>query len=462
MFTKVYTLVLKRNNDKEIYYKKHLPYIVLQAIISNGQKVNNMKDIIVQKFGGTSVADTDKIKNVAKAIIREKELGHDIVVVVSAMGHTTDYLVKMAHEISENPSSREMDMLLSTGEGVSIALLAMALQAQGWPAVSMNAMQIGIMTEKVHSKARIIDIKTDKIKSYLEQGKVVVVAGFQGVTEDLEITTLGRGGSDTSAVALAGALNAKRCDIYTDVEGVYTTDPRIVPNASRLEEISYGEMLELARVGANVLHPRAVETAKQYEVPVRVRSTFKLDNLGTLILGVDKMELHKPVTGVASDLSQLRIVVCDVKDNPGTAAILFNGLAIANISVDMIIQSYARKELNTNDIAFTIDKGDLKQTLSILEKVKAQLDFSNIYVDEDIAKISIVGAGMIDRPGIAAQMFKTLADNDINIKMIATSEIKISCIVDAKDAKKSVESLHKAFHLECDEIAEVKGTLPDV
>ena len=424
--------------------------------------VIKMKNIIVQKFGGTSVADTDKIKNVAKAIIREKNLGHDIVVVVSAMGHTTDYLVKMAHEISENPSSREMDMLLSTGEGVSIALLAMALQAQGCPAVSMNAMQIGIMTEKVHSKARIIDIKTDKIKSYLEQGKVVVVAGFQGVTEDLEITTLGRGGSDTSAVALAGALNAKRCDIYTDVEGVYTTDPRVVPNASRLDEISYGEMLELARVGANVLHPRAVETAKQYEVPLRVRSTFKLDNLGTLIVGVDKMELHKPVTGVASDLSQLRIVVCDVKDNPGTAAILFNGLAIANISVDMIIQSYARRELNTNDIAFTIDKGDLQQTLNILDKVKAQLDFSNVFVDDKIAKVSIVGAGMIDRPGIAAQMFKTLADNDINIKMIATSEIKISCIVDEKDAKKSVESLHKAFHLESDEIADVKGTLPDV
>ena len=421
-----------------------------------------MKDIIVQKFGGTSVADTEKIKNVAKAIIREKELGHDIVVVVSAMGHTTDYLVKLAHDITSNPSSREMDMLLSTGEGVSIALLAMALQSQGCPAVSMNAIQVGIMTEKVHTKARIIDIKTEKIKSHLEKGQVVVVAGFQGVTSDGEITTLGRGGSDTSAVALAGALNAKRCDIYTDVEGVYTTDPRIVPNASWLEEISYGEMLELARVGANVLHPRAVETAKQYNVPVRVRSTFKLDNLGTLILGVDEMELHRPVTGVASDLSQLRIVVCDVKDNPGTAAILFNGLAIANISVDMIIQSYARRDLNTNDIAFTIDKGDLEQTLSILEKVKSQLEFSNVFVDDNIAKVSIVGAGMIDRPGIAAMMFKTLADSNINIKMISTSEIKISCIVAEGDAKAAVESLHKAFHLESDEIAEVKGDLPNI
>ncbi|DAB00031.1 TPA: aspartate kinase [Candidatus Gastranaerophilales bacterium HUM_10] len=421
-----------------------------------------MKKIVVQKFGGTSVADTVKIKNVAKAVIRERNLGHDVVVVVSAMGHTTDYLVKMAKDISENPSSREMDMLLSTGEGVSIALLAMALQAQGCPAVSMNAIQVGIMTEKVHSKARIINIKTDKINSHLEKGEVVVVAGFQGVTDDLEITTLGRGGSDTSAVALAGALNAIRCDIYTDVEGVYTTDPRIVPHASRLDEISYEEMLELARVGANVLHPRAVETAKQYNVPLRVRSTFKLDNLGTLILGVDEMELHKPVTGVASDLSQLRVVVCDVIDNPGTAAALFNGLADANVSVDMIIQSYARKALNTNDIAFTIDKGDVEQTLAIVESVKEKLGYSNVFVDDKIAKVSIVGAGMIDRPGIAATMFKTLADLGINIKMISTSEIKISCIVAEDDAKKAVEGLHKVFHLDCSEVAEVKGDLPEV
>lgn len=421
-----------------------------------------MKDIIVQKFGGTSVADTEKIKNVARAVIREKSLGNDVIVVVSAMGHTTDYLVKMANEISENPSSREMDMLLSTGEGVSIALLAMALQAQGCPAVSMNAIQVGIMTEKVHSKARIIDIKTDKIKSHLAKGEVVVVAGFQGVTDDLEITTLGRGGSDTSAVAIAGALKAKRCDIYTDVEGVYTTDPRIVQRASRLDEISYEEMLELARVGANVLHPRAVETAKQYNVPIRVRSTFKPDNLGTLILGVEKMELHKPVAGVASDLSQVRVVVCDVKDHPGTAAILFDGLAKENISVDMIIQSYARKAMNTNDIAFTIDKDDITRTLEILEEVKKNLDFSNVFVDDKIAKISIVGAGMIDRPGIAATMFKTLANLGINIKMISTSEIKISCLVDAARAKDAVAGLHKVFHLDSDEIAEVKGDLPDV
>ncbi|MCM1004038.1 MAG: aspartate kinase [Candidatus Gastranaerophilales bacterium] len=421
-----------------------------------------MKKIIVQKFGGTSVADTDKIKNVAKAVIREKNNGNDVVVVVSAMGHTTDILTKLAKEITPNPSSREMDMLLSTGEGVSIALLAMALQTQGCKAVSMNAMQVGIITENVHSKARILEIKTDKIRQHLDNNEVVVIAGFQGITDDFEITTLGRGGSDTSAVAIAGALGAERCDIYTDVEGVYTTDPRIVPCASRLEQISYEEMLELARVGANVLHPRAVETAARYNTPVRVRSTFKLENLGTLILGVDKMELHRPVTGVASDLSQLRVVVCDVPDSPGTAAILFDGLAEANISVDMIIQSYARKALNTNDIAFTIDKADLDKTKEILEKVKSKLSFGNIFIDDKIAKISIVGAGMIDHPGIAAKMFKTLASLDINIKMISTSEIKISCLVEQSRANDAVEALHKIFGLDSKEIAEVKGDLPNV
>ena len=421
-----------------------------------------MKDIIVQKFGGTSVADTDKIKNVARAVIREKNHGNDVVVVVSAMGHTTDILTKLAKEITPNPSSREMDMLLSTGEGVSIALLAMALQSQGCDAVSMNAMQVGIITEKVHSKARILEIKTDKIRQHLDSGSVVVIAGFQGVTDDFEITTLGRGGSDTSAVALAGALKAKRCDIYTDVEGVYTTDPRVVPCASRLEKISYEEMMELASGGANVLHPRAVETAMFSKTPVRVRSTFKTDDLGTLIVGVEEMELHKPVTGVASDLSRLRVVVCDVKDSPGTAAVLFDSLAKENISVDMIIQSYARKNLNTNDIAFTIEKSDLERTRQILEYVKPELGYSNIYVDDKIAKISIVGAGMIGRPGIAAKMFRTLANLGINIKMIATSEIKISCLVDEVHADEAVEALHTVFGLDSDIIADVKGDLPNV
>lgn len=420
------------------------------------------KKIIVQKFGGTSVADTSKIKNVANTILREKNLGNDVVVVVSAMGHTTDHLVKMAKEISPNPSGREMDMLLSTGEGISIALLAMAIQSAGGDAISMNAMQVGIITENVHSKARIVDIKTDRIKNHLNQGKVVVIAGFQGVTPDGEVTTLGRGGSDTSAVALAAALGAARCDIYTDVEGVYTTDPRIVPTASRLQTISYEEMLELARVGANVLHPRAVETAKTFNVPLRVRSSFKIENLGTLIVGVEDMELQRPVTGVAADLTQLRIVVCDVPDVPGRAAQIFNKLSEANISVDMIIQSYARKIENTNDIAFTIDKTDLDKTLKTLDEMKEDIGASRFQVDENIAKVSIVGAGMIDRPGIAAMMFNTLAANDINIKMISTSEIKISCLVDELDANKAIIALHKAFNLECDEVADVRGTLPDV
>lgn len=420
------------------------------------------KKIIVQKFGGTSVADTSKIKNVANTIIREQNNGNDVVVVVSAMGHTTDHLVKMAQEISPNPSGREMDMLLSTGEGISIALLAMAIQEAGSKAVSMNAMQVGIITENVHSKARILDIKTERIKNYLKQGNVVVIAGFQGVTPEGEITTLGRGGSDTSAVALAGALDAARCDIYTDVEGVYTTDPRIVPNASRLDIVSYEEMLELARVGANVLHPRAVETAKTFKVPLRVRSSFNLDNLGTLIVGVEDMELQRPVTGVAIDTSQMRIVVCDVPDVPGRAALIFNRLSNANISVDMIIQSYARKIENTNDIAFTIDKADLDKTLKVLDNMKEEIGASRFQVDDGIAMVSIVGAGMIDRPGIAARMFDTLAEEDINIKMISTSEIKISCLVDEVDARKALIALHKAFNLECDEIADVKGTLPDV
>ena len=421
-----------------------------------------MKEIIVQKFGGTSVADISKIKNVAEAIIKEKELGHDIVVVVSAMGHTTDYLVKMAKEINPAPCEREMDMLLSTGEGVSIALLTMAIQAKGYDAISLNAMQVGIMTENVHQKARIINIKTEKLKENLNKGKIIVVAGFQGITESGEITTLGRGGSDTSAVALAAALNAKRCDIYTDVEGVYTTDPRVVNNASRLEEISYDEMLELARVGANVLHPRSVETAKLFNVPLRVRSAFKLDNQGTLIIGVENMEIYKPVAGVASDLSQVRIVVCDVPDVPGNAAKLFTTLAKEEISVDMIIQSYARKSNNTNDIAFTVNKPDLDKAKIILERIKKELGAGKVHIDEDIAKISIVGAGMVDRPGIASTMFETIAALGINIKMISTSEIKISCLVEKKEAKRSVKALHKVFKLDSDKIADVKGDSPDV
>ena len=420
------------------------------------------RNIVVQKFGGTSVADVEKIKNVASAVIREKNNGNDVVVVVSAMGHTTDYLVKMAKELSSNPSEREMDMLLSTGEGVSIALLAMAIQAQGYQAESLNAMQIGIHTENVHMKARIIDIETARLEKGLQEGKIIVVAGFQGVTEGNEITTLGRGGSDISAVALAAALKAKRCDIYTDVEGVYTTDPRVVPNASRLDIISYDEMLELAQAGANVLHPRSVEAAKVHGVELRVRSSFKLDNLGTLILGVDKMEINKVVTGLASDLSQARIVVCDVPDKPGVAAAVFSALAEHKISVDMIIQSYADKVANTNDIAFTINSEEADKAVEILNSLKDKHGFSAVEINKDIAKVSAVGAGMIGRPGIASKMFQALADANINIRMIATSEIKISCLVNRDDVKKAIQVLHSTFEMGSEEIAEVKGDLPDL
>ena len=416
--------------------------------------------IIVQKFGGTSVADPQKIHNVAKAVIREKLNGNDVVVVVSAMGHTTDHLIKLAKEVTTTPDSREMDMLLSTGEQVSIALLAMAIQSQGHKAVSMNGQQVGIVTECIHSKARIVDIKTEKLQQKIKEGNIIVVAGFQGVTPDGEITTLGRGGSDTSAVAIAAALKADRCDIYTDVEGVYATDPRIVPNIQKTDIISYEEMLELASLGANVLHPRAVETAKQFNVPLRVRSSFKLDNMGTLIIGVENMEIYKPVAGVAADSSQVRILLANLPDIPGTAAKLFGALAKNNISVDMIIQSLANN--GTNSIAFTVAADDLEDAIKTIKAEKETLQTAEILTDDDIAKVSIVGAGMVDRPGIAADMFRSLAEKDINIKMISTSEIKISCLVEKNNANESIKALCKEFGLETNETAEVKGDLPDV
>ncbi len=405
--------------------------------------------IVVQKFGGTSVGDTNKIKRVADLVIREHKKGHQVVTVVSAMGHTTDYLVKLANEITQNPCEREMDMLLSTGEQVSIALLAMAIQQKGAPAVSLVADQIGIITEKVHSKARILEIKTERLKKYLDAGKIVIVAGFQGVTKDNEITTLGRGGSDTTAVALAAALNAERCDIYTDVDAVYSADPRIVPKASRVDVISYDEMLELARVGANVLHPRSVETGKMFNVPMRVRSTFKPEDLGTLITGEKYMEIYRPVSGIAADLSQVRIAVLKVPDAPGTAAKIFQSLAKENISVDMIVQSYI-KEVKLNNIVFTLAEADLAAAVPILERVKNEIGAEEIMVDKDIAKISIVGAGMIDKPGIAANMFAALAESSINIKMISTSEIKISCVVDKNQAEKALKAIHTKFELDSD------------
>ena len=418
--------------------------------------------IIVQKYGGTSVADCEKIKNVARAIIKEKSLGNDVVVVVSAMGHTTDNLIKLSKEITDKPTDREMDMLLSTGEQISMSLVAMALIEMGQNAVSLTGLQAGVKTENCHLTARIVDIDTSRILNELKQDKVVIVAGFQGVCDNNEITTLGRGGSDTSAVALACALNAERCDIYSDVEGVYTSDPRIIKTAQKLSVVSYDEMLELARVGANVLHPRSVETAKLYNMPMRVRSSFKTDDLGTLIIGVEEMELIKPVTGLACDDSQIRIVICDIEDKPGNAAKLFNLLASKDLSVDMIIQSYARNQRNTNDIAFTITKSDYPKFEAIKDKINEIVNASNILLDEDIVKVSIVGAGMIDRPGIAAKMFDTLAKEQINIKMISTSEIKISCLIEKKYKEQAAIALCKVFELDGAKMVDVKGDLPSV
>ncbi|MCR5265736.1 MAG: aspartate kinase [Cyanobacteria bacterium RUI128] len=413
--------------------------------------------IVVQKFGGSSVADADRIRNVARAVIKEKEAGNQVVVVVSAMGKTTDHLMKLASEVSSNPNKRELDMLLTTGEQVSIAMLAMALQEAGHKAVSMNALQIGIITENVHTKARIIDVKTDKLKEKLDAGNIVVAAGFQGVTPDGEITTLGRGGSDTSAVAIAAALNADYCDIYTDVDGVYTADPRIVSSASRLDKVLYSEMLELARVGAKVLHPRSVETAKQFNVKLRVRSSFNHSDTGTMVVGEEYMEIYRPVSGVAADLSQVRISVINVPEAPGTAAALFGKLAENNVSVDMIIQTHAING-ETNNIDFTVAKSDLNQALELVAEFRKEFKVDDVLINENISKVSIVGAGMIDRPGIAATMFKALANAGINIQMISTSEIKISCVIDKDRSEDAVKALHTAFDLDQNEaIAKVYG-----
>lgn len=401
------------------------------------------KPIIVQKFGGTSVGDAEKILRVARIIADTYEKGNKMVAVISAMGHSTDALVDLAKKISEAPSGREYDALLATGEMVSVSLMAMALQSLGYAAVGMNGHQAGVYTEDLHNRARILEIKTENIHRHLDEGTIVIVTGFQGMNSKGDFTTLGRGGSDTSAVALAGALGASRCDIFTDVRGVYSTDPRVVPEAVKLDEIAYIEMLELARVGAQVLHPRAVETARQAEVQVFVRSTFDLEDPGTRVVGVEAMEFERSVAGIACDDSQARLALLGVPDKPGIAAEIFGSLASHNISVDMIIQSLSDDK--TNDIAFTVSLDDLSDAMKVLEEVKSRIGAESVKADTEIAKVSIVGAGMIDRPGIAADMFNALATASINIKMIATSEIKISCLVDKHSAKDAVRVIHHAF-----------------
>lgn len=417
--------------------------------------------LIVQKYGGTSVGSVERILAVAKRAIATVGAGNSLVVVVSAMGKTTDGLVKLAQEISTNPSRREMDMLLSTGEQVSIALLAMALQELGQPAISLTGAQVGIVTEAEHSRARILQIKPERIDRHLQDGKVVVVAGFQGIsnTSELEITTLGRGGSDTSAVALAAALKASCCEIYTDVPGILTTDPRLVPEAQLMSEITCDEMLELASLGAKVLHPRAVEIARNYGVELLVRSSWS-DEPGTRVVSpsaperslVD-LEIARPVSGVELDNAQAKVALLRVPDRPGVAARLFGEIARQNLDVDLIIQSI--HEGNSNDIAFTVSTPILKRAEAVAAAIAPVLrsgdsapDEAEVMVQPQIAKVSIAGAGMIGRPGVAAQMFATLSAAGINIQMISTSEVKVSCAIDAVDGDRAVAALCAAFEVE--------------
>ncbi len=423
--------------------------------------------LIVQKYGGTSVGSVDRIQAVAQRVFKTVQAGNSLVVVVSAMGKTTDGLVKLAYEISKSPSRREMDMLLSTGEQVSIALLSMALQELGQPAISLTGAQVGIVTEAEHTRARILKIETDRVERHLKEGKVVVVAGFQGISsmEQMEITTLGRGGSDTSAVALAAALGASCCEIYTDVPGILTADPRVVPDAQLMSEITCDEMLELASLGAKVLHPRAVEIARNYGMPLVVRSSWS-DEPGTWVISrhpqkraLEDLELVRPVDAVEFDTDQAKVALLRVPDRPGVAAKLFGEIATQDLDVDLIIQSI--HEGNSNDIAFTVSKNLSKKAEAVASAIapvlrgdSPKLDEAEVMVDGEIAKVSIAGAGMIGRPGVAAQMFATLSEVGINIQMISTSEVKVSCVIDAVDCDRAIAVLCNTFDVHSSPVKE--------
>jgi len=409
-------------------------------------------NLIVQKFGGTSVANVSRIKKVAKKVAATADSGKKVVVVVSALGDTTDRLIKMAHQVSSSPSPRELDMLLSTGEQVSAALLSMALQALGYPAISLNAAQAGIKTDKIHTKARLLEIDTERINRELKKGKIVVITGFQGITEEEDITTLGRGGSDLTAIALAAALKADLCEIYTDVQGVFTADPRLVPQARLLKKISYEEMLEMAATGARVMQTRAVEYARNFKVRILVKSSFN-EGRGTLITGEEEIGMEKPIiSGVTFDVSEAKLTIREVPDRPGIAAKIFGSLAQAQINVDMIIQNIS--QAGTTDISFTVERTDLNRAEKVLKKVCQELGAKGIEVDPEIGKVSLVGAGMKTHPGIAARMFKALAEKNINIEMISTSTIKISCVIKAQNVKKAVQALHQEFNLAREDIRE--------
>ncbi len=400
--------------------------------------------LIVQKYGGTSVGNIERIKAVAKRVAESKDKGYQVVVVVSAMSGETDRLINLAHQITQDPDEREIDMLISTGERVTIALLAMALQALGCKASSFTGRQVGIITDSAHTKARIERITAERIYQALEEGVIPIVAGFQGIDEKSDVTTLGRGGSDTTAVALAAALKADFCDIYTDVDGVYTADPNIVSNAQRLDKISYEEMLEMASLGAKVLQLRSVEFAAKYNVPVRVVSSFN-NNPGTLIVKEDKDMEQVLVSGVTCDKNTAKITLMGVPDRPGIAAKIFGSVAEANIVVDMIIQNVSQEGLT--DISFTVPRPDRKKALEIVKRIGKEIGTKKVEAKEDIAKVSIVGVGMRSHSGVAAKMFATLAKEGINIMMISTSEIKISCVIDSRYTELAVRSLHDAFEL---------------
>ncbi len=401
--------------------------------------------LIVQKYGGTSVGNVDRIKNVAKKVAASKKAGNNIVVVLSAMSGETDKLIALANAVSTNPKEREMDMLLSTGERVTIALLAMALNDMKVDAVSFTGRQSGIITDTAHTRARIKNIDAGRIQEALKKGKVVVVAGFQGITEGSDVTTLGRGGSDLTAVAVAAALKADFCDIYTDVDGVYTTDPNIVPNARKLDKISYDEMLEMASLGAKVLQARSVEFAKKFNVPVRVLSSFH-DVPGTLVTKEDKSMEKVVVAGVAYDKNQAKITLSGVPDKPGVAAKLFSKIADSKIIVDMIIQNVSKD--GATDISFTVPKTDLKKALPLIKKAAKSIGCNDVVVHEGISKVSIIGVGMRSHSGVASRMFTALSNEGINIMMISTSEIKVSCVIDQKYTELAVRALHDAFGLE--------------
>jgi aspartate kinase len=403
--------------------------------------------IIVQKYGGTSLGTATRIRRVSRRIAATVKQGHKVVAVVSAMGHTTDRLIALAQSINPEPPARELDMLVANGETITAPLVAMCLQGMGIPAVSLSGLQAGVRTSAHHSKARIQDIKPDRILEALRDGKVAVVAGFQGVTEDLEVTTLGRGGSDTTAVALAAALNAGSCEIYTDVDGIFTADPRLVKNAHKLSHIQYDEMLELAAVGARVIHPRAVEIGQLYDVPIHVRSSFH-EGVGTMIVTHVPMEERQRVRGIAEESNVAKITVVGVPDRPGIAAAIFEPLGAAGISVDVIVQNIGRSR--HTDLTFSVAESDLKAAEKLVKAAAKTIGAKRVSSAGGIAKLSIVGTGMLGMPGIAGRMFRALADAGINIEMISTSEIRITCLVARDQVQKGVRVLHKAFELDQD------------